>query len=225
MKKLIKLCKRLDLLDLPSPDNVEKELKPYLQKLPIRLLTIIENYYGFFGKVPKTLKEIGKKLGITQSRVQSLKEKAILEIAKEIRVSKAKSGMTTKDLKSGLQGMTPIKDVDFSVRVQHILKELRIETLQEIVGRSEEILTHRLVGRKSLMEINQVLRDSNLSLKGLSLQEEVIIEILEELNISRRSMAHILGVILRNSGGNFVIQKRVKDFIKDLKDSIATLPL
>ena len=217
MKKLIKLCNRLKL---SNPEEAEKELRPYLDKLPTRLLTIMKMYYGFLLTTPETLKEIGEELGITQSRVQSLKEKAILEIAKEIR--KTKTGIKSEVLDK----RAIIENVfDLSVRVQHILKELGIKTLQEMVERSEEILTHRLVGRKSLTEINQVLRACNLSLKGLSLQEGVIIEILEELNISRRSMTHILGIILKNSGGNLVIQQRVKDFIKDLKNSIAGLEI
>jgi len=222
MEKLIKLCNRLNL---SNPKEAEKELRPYLDKLPVRLLTIMENYYGFFGKSPETLKKIGEKLGISQSRVQSLKEKAVLKITKEIRIRKATSEVTAKDLKEGRQGAILVKDVDFSVRVSNILKELGIKTLQEMVERSEEIVTHRLVGRKSLMEINQVLRDYNLSLKGLSLQEEVIMEILEELNISKRSLTHLLEIIFKNSGGNLVIQQRVKDFIKDLKNSIAGLEI
>ena len=75
------------------------------------------------------------------------------------------------------------------------------------------------------MEINQVLRDYNLSLKGLSLQEEVFTEILEELNISRRSLARLLGIILKNSDGNLAIKQKVFDFIKDLKNSIAGLEI
>jgi len=220
MKNLNEFCNRLGLSIGTLADSLEARVKPYLEKLPLRLYSVIRMYYGLeLGKTPKTTKEIGEKLGISQSRAWQLKEKAIQELKR--------MGVGTEQGNSRSLKQKPIliKDIDFSLRVQHVLKELGIKTLQEMVERSEEILTHRLVGPKSLMEINQVLRGYNLNLKGLSLQEGVIIEILEELNISRRSMAHILGIILKNSDGNLVIKRKVFDFIKDLKNSIASLEI
>ena len=68
---------------LPSPEEAYEEvelverLKEAMEDLRPRDKMILEMYYGLDDGRPKTLEEIGKKLGISRERVRQLKERAL----------------------------------------------------------------------------------------------------------------------------------------------------
>ncbi len=82
---------------LPSPEEAYEEvelverLKEAMQDLRPRDKMILEMYYGLDDGRPKTLEEIGKKLGISRERVRQLKERAL-------RTLKQKHGELLKNL-------------------------------------------------------------------------------------------------------------------------------
>ncbi len=82
---------------LPSPEEAYEEvelverLKEAMKDLRPRDKMILEMYYGLDDGRPKTLEEIGKKLGISRERVRQLKERAL-------RTLKQKHGELLKNL-------------------------------------------------------------------------------------------------------------------------------
>ena len=82
---------------LPSPEEAYEEvelverLKEAMKDLRPRDKLILEMYYGLDDGRPKTLEEIGKKLGISRERVRQLKERAL-------RTLKQKHGDLLKNL-------------------------------------------------------------------------------------------------------------------------------
>lgn len=190
MTKLNKLWNQVGFSD---PNTAEKQLKPYLQKLCERSRMIMIMHYGFSENPPETLKEIGKKFGITGSRVQSIEKEAILEIAKEIKKNKIKS----ESLKPGL---IPIEDVDFSTSITNILKELNIKTLKDLTKRSKELVIHRRIGRVRLLYIAQVLANYGLKLRevGLSPREKTIEKIINKIDNIECSLVHLRRLLRSN---------------------------
>ena len=68
-----------------------------------------------------------------------------------------------KDLQQRLN--MPISELELSVRSSNCLKEAKIKTIGDLVGRSElEMLKYRNFGKKSLTEIGKVLADMGLQL-------------------------------------------------------------
>ena len=60
---------------------------------------------------------------------------------------------------------TPISELELSVRSSNCLKDAKIKTIGDLVGRSElEMLKFRNFGKKSLAEINKILVEMGLSL-------------------------------------------------------------
>ncbi len=65
----------------------------------------------------------------------------------------------------------PVSELDLSVRSANCLKEARLKTVGDLVGRSElEMLKYRNFGKKSLSEINNILQGMGLSF-GMKLDE------------------------------------------------------
>jgi len=59
----------------------------------------------------------------------------------------------------------PISELELSVRSANCLKDANIKTISELVRKSEsELLTFRNFGKKSLTEINDLLKVMNISL-------------------------------------------------------------
>ena len=62
---------------------------------------------------------------------------------------------------------TPIEDLDFSVRAYNCLKRANINTLQDLVNKSDaDIMKIRNLGKKSLKEVLDKVRDLDLNLKN-----------------------------------------------------------
>jgi DNA-directed RNA polymerase subunit alpha len=58
----------------------------------------------------------------------------------------------------------PVTELELSVRSANCLNEARIKTIGDLVTRTEaEMLKYRNFGKKSLMEISQILKDMGLS--------------------------------------------------------------
>ncbi len=82
----------LTLLDLVSKSGTEdvekevveealhKEIEKLLNVLDKRERTIIEERFGLNGKEPKTLNEVGEKLGISRERVRQLEQRALKKL-------------------------------------------------------------------------------------------------------------------------------------------------
>ena len=59
--------------------------------------------------------------------------------------------------------LTPVVELELSVRAHNCLKAANIKTLAELVMLSEQdLLTFRNFGRKSLTELTEVVRNNNL---------------------------------------------------------------
>ena len=59
----------------------------------------------------------------------------------------------------------PISELELSVRSANCLKDGNIKTIAELVKKPEsELLTYRNFGKKSLTEINEILKVMSLSL-------------------------------------------------------------
>ena len=66
----------------------------------------------------------------------------------------------------------PVSELELSVRSGNCLREAKIKTLGELVGRSEqEMLQYRNFGKKSLQEIKEIIKSMGLSL-GMELPKE-----------------------------------------------------
>lgn len=67
---------------------------------------------------------------------------------------------------------TPISELELSVRAANCLREAKIHTIGELVGKQQaELLKYRNFGKKSLAEIEELLKGMNLSL-GMPLPEQ-----------------------------------------------------
>jgi DNA-directed RNA polymerase subunit alpha len=70
----------------------------------------------------------------------------------------------------------PISELELSVRSSNCLREAKINTIGELVQKTEmEMLKYRNFGKKSLAEINEILKGLGLSL-GLKLDKEFVIK-------------------------------------------------
>lgn len=70
----------------------------------------------------------------------------------------------------------PISELELSVRSANCLREAKINTIGELVQKTEmEMLKYRNFGKKSLAEINEILKGLGLSL-GLKLDKEFVIK-------------------------------------------------
>ncbi|MFH1202217.1 MAG: DNA-directed RNA polymerase subunit alpha [Candidatus Omnitrophota bacterium] len=68
----------------------------------------------------------------------------------------------------------PISELELSVRSSNCLQEANIKTIADLVGRTEaEMLGFRNFGKKSLAEINNILKDMNLSL-GMQIDAKLL---------------------------------------------------
>jgi DNA-directed RNA polymerase subunit alpha len=66
----------------------------------------------------------------------------------------------------------PVSELELSVRSGNCLREAKIKTIGELVGRSEqEMLLYRNFGKKSLQEIKEIIKSMGLSL-GMELPKE-----------------------------------------------------
>ena len=79
----------LDLISKSGTEDVEKEvveealnkeISKLLNVLDRRERTIIEERFGLNGKEPKTLNEVGEKLGISRERVRQLEQRALKKL-------------------------------------------------------------------------------------------------------------------------------------------------
>ena len=62
---------------------------------------------------------------------------------------------------------TPIGELELSVRSANCLREAQIHTIGELVGKSpQELLKYRNFGKKSLSEIEELLKGMGLGLSG-----------------------------------------------------------
>jgi hypothetical protein len=80
------------------------------------------------------------------------------------RPSKVEGELETTPLSNLLQ--RSIDDLELSVRSYHVLANLKISTISDLVKMSPAELLHRGAGKKSLAEITERLRSMGLSLKG-----------------------------------------------------------
>jgi RNA polymerase primary sigma factor len=55
---------------------LQRDLDQLLEELPPRELRVLQLRYGLQGDEPLTLKEVGKKMGITRERVRQLEAQA-----------------------------------------------------------------------------------------------------------------------------------------------------
>ncbi|MBI4354004.1 MAG: DNA-directed RNA polymerase subunit alpha [Candidatus Omnitrophica bacterium] len=68
---------------------------------------------------------------------------------------------------------TPITELELSVRSANCLREAKIHTMADLVQKnSQELLKYRNFGKKSLAEIDELLKSMNLSL-GMELPDQV----------------------------------------------------
>ena len=74
----------------------------------------------------------------------------------------------------------PVSELELSVRSSNCLREAHIKTIADLVKKAEpEMLKYRNFGKKSLSEINNILKDMGLSL-GMKLDKEIFKRIKEE---------------------------------------------
>jgi DNA-directed RNA polymerase subunit alpha len=68
---------------------------------------------------------------------------------------------------------TPITELELSVRSANCLREAKIHTMADLIQKNpQELLKYRNFGKKSLAEIDELLKSMNLSL-GMELPEQV----------------------------------------------------
>ena len=61
---------------------------------------------------------------------------------------------------------TPIEDLDFSVRAYNCLKRANINTLQDLINKSNsDVMKIRNLGKKSLKEVLDKIKELELTLK------------------------------------------------------------
>ncbi len=84
----------------------------------------------------------------------------------------------TEDLIEKLR--MPVSELELSVRSSNCLREAKINTIVDLVKRSEsEMLKYRNFGKKSLTEIGQILKTMDLNL-GMKLDKEVLKRVKEK---------------------------------------------
>jgi len=64
--------------EIRAQEDVRKSLYAMVRRLPERLGMVMVAYYGLAGKRPQLQREIGAQMGVTQQRVQQLKEAALV---------------------------------------------------------------------------------------------------------------------------------------------------
>jgi len=66
----------------------------------------------------------------------------------------------------------PVSELELSVRSGNCLREARIKTIGELVTKTEqEMLQYRNFGKKSLQEIEEIIKEMGLSL-GMEIAKE-----------------------------------------------------
>ena len=88
--------------DTPDPEEVaaqlllRRDLDELLEELPPREMRVLQLRYGLDGGDPMTLKEVGRKMGITRERVRQVEAKAIRKLQHPVRARKLEGFMDHK---------------------------------------------------------------------------------------------------------------------------------
>lgn len=83
-KKLSEFVKEEDIIDQIIDSDIKRIIKEIIEELPERQKIIVKAYYGFNNQDDKSLKNIGKDLGITGTRVKQIKNDALIKIRKKL---------------------------------------------------------------------------------------------------------------------------------------------
>lgn len=156
----VAICKNINEIVLPT--LTEKEM------------TVLKMYYGL-DEPALTIDEIAKKLDLTWERTRQIKEKALRRLHHTSRMNLIFEPIPSESMMFMLKSLkTPteveeskkhrIVDLDFSVRALVVLKTIGIIFLEDIMKYSrEDLLRFRNMGKKSMTEIEEMMKKYNLS--------------------------------------------------------------
>lgn len=120
----------------------------------------LEYKYGLIGDKTYTMKQIGEEFNLSKQRIDQI----IKEAMRKMRHPRRSKGIIngTKDFDmlekrcNDLRKDIEIEDLDFSVRAFNILKRGGINTVGDLIGKSENELANLIgMGKKSLNEIRE----------------------------------------------------------------------
>ena len=154
-----------------------------MESLDYRSRRILELRYGLNGEQPRTLDEVGRTFNVTRERVRQIEIKAFenVEAAVEAAVQEREAlPGRVADLERRTTGLeeivvtlgrlvlerqapaqdasAPIYELELSVRVYNLLKRAGIQTVDELVERSDdELYAIPMFGRTCLREVHEAL--------------------------------------------------------------------
>lgn len=173
-------------------EHFEENIKEALQTLTDREQEVMNKRFveGY------TLEATGRQMGITRERVRQIEAKSLRKLkhpARNIILRKGKEAQLLQDdinklikelmlkkeelinsinaanfTKEELLETKSIEELDFSVRTFNCLKRSKVNTLNDLIKMSDDDLYKvRNLGRKSLREIKEKLKERGLSLKWI----------------------------------------------------------
>lgn len=187
---LLQLSVNIDAIDLNN-EGVTNALRDVLSTLSEREALIIESrYLNNVYREKKTLKDLGKSLGVTRERVRQIEASTIDKLNSPGRIRMIneklfnivfkgeKNPFSTESVplssttQQGTIDSNPqpsvklLSEIELSVRAWNCLNSAGIRTLNELANKTElEILTIRNLGQGTLRALRKLLTNNGLSFK------------------------------------------------------------
>ena len=144
---------------------IKSKIEKDLSNLTEREREVLKMRSGlFYHNKPYTLEEVGQVFGVGRERIRQIEAKAIRKINHYQR--KQRFNQVNETSKEVITDNTPVEELDLSVRSYNCLKRANVHTVGELTLKTEEeMMRVRNLGRKSLKEVVQKLREIGLDLK------------------------------------------------------------
>ena len=143
--------------------DVMKRVDYILSVLTLREAEILRKYFGI-GCEKLSLDQIAIETGLTRERTRQIREKALRRCKK--RKGFLFNYVSLPVIQPVPETITPIESIDFSIRALNVLKAADIKTIEELARfKREDFLKFRNIGKKSMDEIEEVLKKHNLKLQ------------------------------------------------------------
>ena len=190
-----------NLFDAIYPDlssDQKKKLALHFQEL-LNSLSDIEAYvisqrYDCAGGIQNTFSRIAENTSKSNARIQQIHERSIGKL-RSIRLQRLIQQILEVPLESESIEELSVDVLNLSVRAQNCLKNAEVQTVGELIKRTESLLKTKRCGPRSLNEIRKELSFYGLSLKKESPPEE---KILTSSSINNSTPIEYLGLTIKS---------------------------